>query len=515
MEESPTENPNMLSSQGAVEASQERVEEAKNVLNQDVEELTGALGREPSKEEVGDFAEHRQDTIIKEADADGLRTPDEAANVLLATEVVELAAVDEVGQNDYAPGNAIEKSIKDGHTAELVEGVRDLAEGDPAIAEKAAQIIDESEKQEAKLRSMNDIDPYEKGADGLTKAAITGIEGGRILRDDEPVPRYEGLSEEQSAIQEAFCEWWEDPEKREEALAFADKIAQEGAINGVPVYETDGLKQLDAKWGAEKRFKELQRNRNKTQEERAEYGGYLQYRQENNTVLHQAANAIAKAAFERAAAKVDGDILFTSGGCASGKGFGLEQAANGHQAYASLGEKLETASLIWDAAGDQCGTELGWVQSLVEPGSKLHVVHTDADPSYIATNPKGGLVERATKKGRMVDTAVYALSHFIGTQNLLEFIKSNYGNPDVSFTFYQSDPPKDKATGKYKYGEGVYPDVSEINEFTGSAHKPTTASEVADIIRQANHEDFGLLQADFESVLKGAVFIEENIGIEI
>lgn len=314
----------------------------------------------------------------------------------------------------------------------------------------------ESQLQDARnaARVGLKVDPLEVATSGMgrgmTKASIVGVPGNEI---PEKVPRLSGISSEQKKIENDFAQNWEDKTKREAAVSKLKKMFTDE--DGVMTIETDKVKELDPNWGTKSRIKELSnkvKNGEATSAERSELNGYLSYQQENNTVLHQTANVLAKEVFrremsERKARGEDVDVLVTSGGCAVGKGFGLEKMGREMIRKNTTNKKLvdgydrdTTPSknmIIWDSAGDQNGTELPWVAS--QGARHTTFVHTVGDAVKNASNEKSGLVQRAIDKGRMVDATVYAQSYSIGNHNFSQFYENNKNNK--SFSFYKVENP--------------------------------------------------------------------------
>lgn len=279
---------------------------------------------------------------------------------------------------------------------------------------------------------------------GMTKQAIVGVAGKGIPKR---VPRLSGITEEQKEIENQFAELWEDPEKREQAIAtLREKFTSK---DGSMTIETDAVKELDPRWGNKQRIKDLQKKKKAgtiTEEENTELNGYLSFQQRNNTVLHQTANVLAKETLRREieARKARGEevnLMVTSGGCAVGKGFGLEpdgrKAIRANTADKSLVDDYNARTtpnknmIIWDSAGDQNATELPWVAS--QNVDHVTFVHTVGNGAKNASNKNSGLVQRAVDKGRMVDANVYSQSYWIGNYNFQVFYDNNKSNPKFSF----------------------------------------------------------------------------------
>lgn len=279
---------------------------------------------------------------------------------------------------------------------------------------------------------------------GMTKQAIVGVAGKEIPKK---VPRLSGITEEQKEIESQFAELWEDPQKREQAIAtLREKFTSK---DGSMTIETDAVKELDPRWGNKQRIKDLQKKKKAgtiTEEESHELEGYLSFQQRNNTVLHQTANILAKETLRREikARKDRGEevnLMVTSGGCAVGKGFGLEKdgrkAIRANTDDKALVDRYDSQTkpnrnmIIWDSAGDQNATELPWVAS--QNVDHVTFVHTVGNGAKNASNKNSGLVQRAVDKGRMVDANVYSQSYWIGNYNFQVFYDNNKSNPKFSF----------------------------------------------------------------------------------
>lgn len=371
------------------------------------------------------------------------------------------------------------------------------------------------------------VDPLEKKKDGLTKSSIVGVAGDDI---PERVPRLKGLTAEQKKIESDFAQNWEDPKKREEAIK---------KINAMPPFnsgtvETDAIKQLDPKWGSDARMKELKNKvygefdkkgnmvkaPNATPNEKAEFEAQREYRQRNNTLLHQTANVLAKEVMRRKVAEASkgGDltVIVTSGGCASGKGFGLEDirdhVGKSDGVYRKntdpkLYNKIEKSvtsknTLIWDAAGDQNGTELDWVSRLGQ--KKTVILHTEGDPAKNAQGTSSGLVGRAHTKGRMVDAQVYAQSYNQGNQNIQAFYKNNKNNPNIEVYKLINDNQR---------GEEP-PKVMEFTQKHRWDNTNITRQQVIQIVKD-NLKKSGFSQAEINHIDEGATFFENLVDKEL
>lgn len=361
------------------------------------------------------------------------------------------------------------------------------------------------------------VDPLEletKGiGKGMTKAAIVGVAGDEI---PEKVPRLDGLDENQQAIESQFAELWEDRNKRERAIAILREKFRNS--DGSMTIETDAVKELDSRWGSKERIKELQDKRKNETISDAEYKElrqYLEFQQQNNTVLHQTANVLAKETLRREieSRKANGEevnLMVTSGGCAVGKGFGLEpdgrKAIRENTSDKSLVSDYERRTtpnrnmIIWDSAGDQNATELPWVAS--QNVDHVTFVHTVGNGAKNASNAKSGLVQRAVDKGRMVDANVYSQSYWIGNYNFQVFYDNNNSNPKFSF-FKVENPGKGNGPTKLV-------DPSSTSGFDKSYLSANQAIQLIEKNLDSNPttSSDATMKADINS---GAQFIEDLI----
>ena len=361
------------------------------------------------------------------------------------------------------------------------------------------------------------VDPLEtetKGiGKGMTKAAIVGVAGNEI---PEKVPRLDGLDENQRAIEGQFAELWEDRNKRERAI----DILREKFRNsdGSMTIETDAVKELDSRWGNKKRIKELkakQKDGTISASEADELKGYLSFQQKNNTILHQTANVLAKETLRREieSRKANGEkvnLMVTSGGCAVGKGFGLEEmgrnAIRQNTKDKSLVDRYNRETtpnrnmIIWDSAGDQNATELPWVAS--QNVDHVTFVHTVGNGAKNASNAKSGLVQRAVDKGRMVDANVFSQSYWIGNYNFQVFYDNNNSNPKFSF-FKVENPGKGNGPTKLV-------DPSSTSSFDKSYLSANQAIQL--IKKNLDSNPTTSTRADMKAnINSGAQFIEDLI----
>lgn len=258
--------------------------------------------------------------------------------------------------------------------------------------------------------------------DGVTDSSRVGVPG-TSSPPPPSIPRLPNLNENERAAEARFAGRFEDdPDGL--VKQYRDRLAA-GNIGDAPnVYSTDDAKLLSPDYNPPGASDEG------VKENRALY----------NAVTHQTANAIAKRAFVQHLEEHAGDsnrhILVTAGGVASGKGFALSSVGE-----TNVISKLVTA--VWDSAGEQNSTEMPWVQEQADRlGYKVTYVYVDADPHETWENPKRGVVERAAKKGRMVDAKLFAESYTIGAKNFKSFAERNKSKADFIFLENRGTPRK-------------------------------------------------------------------------
>jgi hypothetical protein len=201
--------------------------------------------------------------------------------------------------------------------------------------------------------------------------------------------------------------------------------------------------------------------------------GDLESRAIYNVACHQTANAIAKKAFvdhlEENKNLPDSEkiIVVTSGGVAAGKGFSVAQSPE-------VSAASKKAVAVWDAAGEQYATENEWVLKEARArGYKTVYAYVHADPEQTWTNPKRGVVERAKKKGRMVNERLFAESYELSAKNFKGFADKYGKDADVSIAYF------DNATG------GMPKQVPTMPKKALSVRARTTVERSAGFIDQA------------------------------
>lgn len=250
------------------------------------------------------------------------------------------------------------------------------------------------------------------------KAARVGVPGDAVPPPPSKIPRLPNLNPEERAVENEFATMFEqNPD------GMADQAIQamaNGMGDGPNIFATDEMKGLFSKWKGTKVA---------TPDGKSDLSPETkEFRSRYNTALHQTANAIAKRAFVRYLDTVvakqppeQRNILVTAGGVAAGKGYAIANVG-------SVNQIAQTASATWDSAGEQNSTELPWLaEQCKSRGIKMTAVFVHADPMQRWENPGAGVVERAGKKGRMVDARVFADSYTHGAKNFADF-HTKYGN---------------------------------------------------------------------------------------
>lgn len=244
----------------------------------------------------------------------------------------------------------------------------------------------------------------------------------------QPLPN---LAEDERAIETAaIATYMADPDGM--AARVLARMAAGELGDGFPnVFGTDDVKAMFAGW------------QGSTPEET------LDMRSQYNTALHQVANALAKRAFVRYLDETvtklpegQRNVLVTSGGVAAGKGYAIGKIDQ-------VRSVAESASAVWDAAGEANATENDWIRAECQArGIKATFVYVHANPQETWENPKRGVVERANGKGRMVDARAFADSYAYGAKNFANFAQSVQGDPNVEVFFLdnsQGEPQRVQA----------------------------------------------------------------------
>jgi len=269
-------------------------------------------------------------------------------------------------------------------------------------------------------------DPNEdKDKDGVTDAARVGI-CGTCTAPPSDIPRLPNLTADERDVEARFADAFE---KDSEALVgeyikrLNSKDPAQRVGDAPNVFSTDDAKLLSPDYNPD-----------------GETADNLDARGRYNVIVHQTANAIAKRAFlsklDELAALPKGDpgrsVLVTAGGVAAGKGYALGNVEETKALAAIVGA-------VWDSAGEQNGTESPWVLAEAKKrGLKATFVFVDSDPKETWENPKRGVIERASKQGRMVDARVFADSYAIGARNFAAMHDKNKDDDSADFVILSS-----------------------------------------------------------------------------
>ena len=255
---------------------------------------------------------------------------------------------------------------------------------------------------------------------GVTKSARVGLPGMEAPPPPKSIPRLPNLTEVEREVESKFADaFLADPDGV--ARAYIEKLKSREIGDGPNIFNTDDAKLLSPDYNPKD----------------ADDDDVKDARSKFNVCVHQTANAIAKRAFLQYLDELPEDkrtVLVTSGGVAAGKGHALANAAGTSELAGSVGA-------IWDAAGEQNGTENPWILEECEKrGIKPIFAFVHADPVNTWENPERGVVERAGKKGRMVDARLFADSYAIGAKNFKKFHEKNAGRAQFIFLDNTSKP---------------------------------------------------------------------------
>jgi hypothetical protein len=255
------------------------------------------------------------------------------------------------------------------------------------------------------------------------KAARVGVPGHAV----PPPPSMEehqlpNLTPEERAVEKQFAKMFEaDPDGVADRMI--DAMAK-GMGDGPNIFATDEAKGLFEQWRGSK-VTGPDGKSDLSPETKA-------FRSKYNTALHQTANAIAKRAFVRYLDNVvmklpieQRQVLATAGGVAAGKGYAIANVSE-------VNAISKKAAATWDSAGEQNSTELPWLaEECRKRGINLTAVYVHANPHETWENPQRGVVERAGKKGRMVDARAFADSYTHGARNFAAFHEQYGKDPFV------------------------------------------------------------------------------------
>lgn len=265
----------------------------------------------------------------------------------------------------------------------------------------------------------------DRDGDGVTEQAHVGVPAFSVPPPPKSIPRLPNLTAAERQAEENFAhEYQKDPD------GVTNKYIQqlkEGKIGDAPnIFGTDDAKLLSGDYNPQG----VSPDDNKDAKSRL------------NAAVHQTANAIAKRGFlkylDDVVSKLPPEnrtVLVTAGGVAAGKDYAISQIEQANTLAKSVGA-------IWNAAGEQNSTENPWVLKECEKrGIKATFMFVHADPTQTWESPDRGVIERAQKKGRMVDAKVFADSYDIGVKNFEAFAAKN--RDKAEFIYVENiDKPK-------------------------------------------------------------------------
>lgn len=295
----------------------------------------------------------------------------------------------------------------------------DAAPGQKPLPNTADNIVEEQQQQPTTPPPPGKVynpDPAEG------KAARVGVPGDVVPPPPKMVPRLPNLNPDERAIEHKFATMFEtDPDGMAGQLVQA---MQNGMGDGPNIFATDEAKGLLPEWKGSK-VTGPDGKSDLSPETKA-------FRSKYNTALHQTANAVTKRAFMKylddVVTKLPDDqrqVLVTAGGVAAGKGYAIANVG-------AVNEISKLAAATWDSAGEQNSTELPWIaEECKKRGIKMTAVYVHSNPQETWENPARGVIERAGKKGRMVDARVFADSYTHGARNFHAFHQKYANDPSV------------------------------------------------------------------------------------
>ncbi len=329
------------------------------------------------------------------------------------------------GENISYKGDFLGENIANGNLTPLSESGQQTPSGSTSPA-----MQDANPKNDPKTPPPPGQVYNPNPADG--KAARVGVPGDVVPPPPKEIPRLPNLNPDERAVENKFATMFEsDPDgmarKAREAM-------NNGMGDGPTIFATDEMKNLFDEWKGSK-VTGPDGKSDLSPETKA-------FRSKFNTALHQTANALAKRAFlqhlDEVVSKLPEDkrqVLVTAGGVAAGKGYAIANVG-------SVNQISQLAAATWDSAGEQNSTELPWLaEECKKRGIKMTAVFVHSNPQETWENPQRGVIERAGKKGRMVDARVFADSYTHGARNFHEF-QQKFGNDPAIRTFVLDNTQK-------------------------------------------------------------------------
>lgn len=315
------------------------------------------------------------------------------------------------------PGEAEKKEGETGKEQPMRAGPGE----EPAEPQEEPEELEHRAHRRAVARFLdsprNTIGRWSTGADGLPikRAPLAPHDSRTGAPAVGPVPSLvprlpaAGMSERQARAEEAFARAYED-EPEDFADAVLSVARARNAEGGAFVIETDDVKRFFPEWADDPAG-----------------------RGELNIPLHPTATMAARRAVtmrldELAALPEDHPqrwALVLAGGTGSGKG------------YLARSPIAREAGLVFDTAGEQNASDLGWTAKECQArGLPCHVAYLDADPAdaYERT------IARGAATGRVTDPLTHAESHTLGRENFRKFAAKPRANTSVSIIDTRGTP---------------------------------------------------------------------------
>jgi hypothetical protein len=296
-------------------------------------------------------------------------------------------------------------------------------QGHQAEQHPARTVMGQREGKQQSTQKFHSPDPTDDpNHDGIPDASRVGVPAFSTPPPPPVIPRLPNLNQEERQVEDRFAKHFEaDPDGV--AAAYVEKLKSREIGDAPNVFNTDDAKLLSGDYNPQGV------DQNEVFDARSKY----------NVAVHQTANAIAKRAFVkylddvvRGLPEDRRTVLVTSGGVASGKGYAIGQVE-------SVNEVAQSVGAVWDAAGEQNATENPWIlEQCKQRGIKPIFVFVHADPAQTWENPKRGVIERAQKKGRMVDARLFADSYAIGAKNFKAFYDKHKDSGDADFVILEN-----------------------------------------------------------------------------
>lgn len=347
----------------------------------------------------------------------------------------------------------------------------------PASAQASAQRPAPSTKPSHPIAAEEAVPPppggympnptHDANGDGVADYSRVGVPAMNVPPPPAQIPRLPNFTRDERGVEGRFARLFE---KHVDALVseYQRRLDNREIGDAPNIYNTDDAKLLSGDYNP--RGVPKQDN--------------LDAKSRYNLAVHATANAIAKRAFVKKLdeiAQMPEDkrrVLVTSGGVAAGKGYAIGKVEK-------VNAIAQQVAAVWDAAGEQNATENPWIMAECRKrGIRPTFVFVNADPQTTWENPKGGVVERAGGKGRMVDARPFAESYVLGAKNFHAFHEANKGRGDADF-FVINNPRGADPTELAEVPESIRKaDVEAIYE---RASKYLQDADVRDAIKRGGN----------------------------